>query len=112
MSCTIAEVKRQLESVTEKIQNIHNLLDSCKELKKHRFTIKLVKSDDAFNSTPSRILNARGNVTLPYVPTESPPSGSDLNRQRSKSKSRSLRTASLRVGGKRRKTHRNTPLPF
>jgi restriction endonuclease S subunit len=73
MSCTIAEVKRQLESVTEKIQNIHNLLDSCKELKKHRFTVKLVKSDDAFNS---------------------------------KSKSRSLRTASLRVGGKRRKTNR------
>ena len=101
MSCTIAEVKRQLESVTEKIQNIHNLLDSCKELKKHRFTVKLVKSDDAFNSTPSRI-----------VPTESPSFGADLNQQRSKSKSRSIRTASLRVGGKRRRTHRNTPLPI
>jgi hypothetical protein len=73
MSCTIAEVKRQLESVTDKIQNIHNLLDSCKELKKHRFTVKLVKSDDV--STP-------------------------------KSKSRSMRTASMRVGGKRRKTNR------
>lgn len=74
MSCTIAEVKRQLESVTDKIQNIHNLLDSCKELKKHRFTVKLVKSDD----TPS-----------------------------AKSKSRSVRTASMRLGGKRRKTIRN-----
>ena len=74
MSCTIAEVKRQLESVTDKIQNIHNLLDSCKELKKHRFTVKLVKRDD----TPS-----------------------------AKSKSRSVRTASMRLGGKRRKTIRN-----
>ena len=36
--------------------------------------------------TPSRIFceTARGNVTLPYVPTESPPSGGDLNRQRCK----------------------------
>ena len=73
MSCTIAEVKRQLESVTEKIQNIHNLLDSCKELKKHRFTVKLVNSDDVSSS---------------------------------KSKSRSVRTASMRVGGKRRRTNR------
>jgi hypothetical protein len=73
MSCTIAEVKRQLESVTDKIQNIHNLLDSCKELKKHRFTVKLVNSDDVSSS---------------------------------KSKSRSVRTASMRVGGKRRKTNR------
>ena len=32
--------------------------------------------------TPSRIVNARGNVTLPL---ESPPSGGDLNRQRCKS---------------------------
>ena len=42
--------------------------------------------------TPSRIVNARGNVTLaqptlsglPYVPEESPPEGGDLNRQRCK----------------------------
>jgi hypothetical protein len=74
MSCTIAEVKRQLESVTDKIQNIHNLLDNCKELKKHRFTVRLVKSDD--------------------VPS-------------AKSKGHSVRTPSMRLGGKRRKTMRN-----
>jgi len=34
--------------------------------------------------TPSRTVNARGNVTLPYVPSESPPEGGDLNRQRYK----------------------------
>jgi hypothetical protein len=36
------------------------------------------------NPTPSRIFceAARGNVTLPYVPTESPTNVGDLNRQR------------------------------
>jgi hypothetical protein len=40
-----------------------------------------LKAKDLMMVTPSRIVNARGNVTLPL---ESPPSGGDLNRQRCK----------------------------
>ena len=43
--------------------------------------IDSIKKKRKMNITPSRIENARGNVTLPL---ESPPEGGDLNRQRCK----------------------------
>jgi hypothetical protein len=67
MSCTIVEIKRQLKSVTDKIENINKLLDSCKEIKKHRFTVRVVQSD---NSPSNAISNV--NKTLSINPKKSP----------------------------------------
>ena len=61
MSCTIAEVKKQLESVSEIITKINKLLDSCQELKRHRFTIRTVLASD-----DNTDVNFNGGTT-PYI---------------------------------------------
>jgi predicted NAD-dependent protein-ADP-ribosyltransferase YbiA (DUF1768 family) len=64
---------------------IHTL-DDDGDVKLDKNKILFFISKDYLNQviTPSRIENSRGNVTLPCVPTESPPEGCDLNRQRCK----------------------------